>query len=77
MENDKVLRDPETGLVAELTGDRGGILIRGFWIKGTNFILDVRKADLKQPYYKYLNPSSALKSAQTDNKKNHLEPCLE
>ena len=57
-------------------GDRGDLLIRGFYEKGTNLIMDFRIYDLNQPSYQIRKPSAILKWAETA-KKNYLNACLD
>ena len=69
--------DPSTGITAEINAKRGDILIRGFWERTTDCIIDVRICDVNQPSYRDRNPVSILHSAETEKKKKYLEPCLE
>ena len=49
-------------------GDRGYLLIRGFYEKGTGLIMDFRICDVNQPSYQIRKPSAILKSAETTEK---------
>ena len=71
------LRDPVTGLAAEISGERGDILIRGFWEGNTDCIIDVQICDVNQPSYSNRKPHNILKSAETEKKKKYLDSCLE
>ena len=71
------LRDPVTGLAAEVSGERGDILIRGFWEGNTDCIIDVRICDVNQPSCSNRKPQNILKSAETEKKKKCLDSCLE
>ena len=52
------LVEPQTGLECELEVDRGDLLIRWFWDRGTDCIIDVRICDVNQPSYLTRNPVS-------------------
>ena len=67
--------EPQTGL--ELEADRGDLLIRGFWDRSTDCIIDVRICDVHQPSYLVRNPVSILKSAETSKKTKYLKGCLD
>ena len=70
------LVEPQTGLECELEGDRGDLLIRGFWARGTDCVIDVRIHDVNQNSYLTRTPASILKSAEISKKKKYLEACL-
>ena len=57
-------------------GDRGDLLIRGFWAKCTYCIIDVRIHDVNQSSYLTRTPVAVLKSAEVSKKKKYLEACL-
>ena len=76
-EGNQTLKDPASGLEAELCGDRGDIPIRGFWEQSTDCIIDVRISDVNQPSYLRRQPSSILKGAETEKKRKYLAACLE
>ena len=57
--------------------DRGDVLIRGLWSKGTDCILDVRMTDLDAKSNKSRNPDKVLAAHEREKKKKYLEPCLE
>jgi len=71
--NDKHV-EPQTG--TELEADRGDLLIRGFWGRSTDCIIDVRICDGHQPSSLTRNPVNIMKSAETSKKKTYLENCL-
>jgi predicted RNA-binding Zn-ribbon protein involved in translation (DUF1610 family) len=57
--------------------DRGDVLIRGFWEKGTDCILGVRVTDTDATSYA-LNPSDKVLAASDKlKKKKYLQACLE
>ena len=70
------LTDRDSGVTAEVNSDRGDILIRGFWERNTDCIVDVRICDVHQPSCKDRTPESVLKSAEVEKKKKYLDPCL-
>ena len=70
------LDEPQTWLECDLDADRGDLLIRGFWERYTDCIIDVHICDVNQPSYLARNPVNILKSAENTKKKHHLEPCL-
>ena len=71
------MHDSQTGLTAELNSDRGDILIRGFWSRDADCIVDVRICDVNQPSYVSRKPEAVIKSAENEKKKKYLAPCLE
>jgi hypothetical protein len=56
--------------------DRGDILIRGLWERGTNCILGVRDMDTDTPTYQIKDQSKVLQAAEHPEKKKYLQPCL-
>ena len=71
------LVEPQIGIECELQVVRDDLLIRGFWDRSTDCIIDVRIWDVNQPSYLTRKPVSILKSAENEKKKKYLEPCLE
>jgi len=57
--------------------DRGDLLVRGFWDRNTDCIIDVRVCDVNQPSYLARKPTSILKTAENDKKRKYLAACLE
>ena len=74
-ENTKLI-ESTSGIVAKLNSDRGDLLIRGFWDKSTDYIIDVRICDVNQPSYLTRKPVSIIKSPENSKKTQYLEPCL-
>ena len=70
------LTDRNSGVTAEVNSDRGDILIRGFWERNTDCIVDARICDVHKPSYKDRTPESVLRSAEVEKKKKCLDPCL-
>ena len=50
------LVEPQIGLECELEVNRDDLLIRGFWDRNTDCIIDVRICDVNQPSYLIRNP---------------------
>ena len=57
--------------------DRGDLLIRSFWDRATDLIVDVRITDTDAKSYKSRSPAKILESQEREKKKKYLEPCLE
>ena len=74
-ENTKLI-ESTSGIVAELNSDRGDLLIRGFWDRSTDCIIDVRIFNVNQSSYLTHEPASIIKSAENSKKSQYLEPCL-
>ena len=70
------LVEPQIGLECELEVDHGDLLIREFWDRGTDCIIDIRICDVNQPSYLTRNPFSILKSVDNTKKKHYFEPYL-
>jgi hypothetical protein len=70
------LKDSTTGISIEVQ-DRGDLLVREFWDRNTDCIIDVRVCDVNQPSYLARKPTSILKTAENDKKRKYLAACLE
>jgi hypothetical protein len=57
--------------------DRGDLLIRSFWDRATDLIIDVRVTDTDAKSYKSRTPAKVLESQEREKKKKYLEPCLQ
>jgi hypothetical protein len=57
--------------------DRGDLLIRGFWARGTDAIVDVRVTDTDAKSYCSPNPHKVLAQQERKKKKKYLTACLE
>jgi hypothetical protein len=57
--------------------DRGDLLLRGFWARGTDCIVDVRVTDTDAKSYCKRDPDKILESGEKLKKKKYLEACLE
>ena len=58
-----------------LNADRGDLLVRGFWEKSTDTIIDVRVTNLDSKSYKNLSPKKALERQEKEKKKKYCKPC--
>ena len=56
--------------------DRGDILVRNFWDKQHDLIVDVRVTDTDAPSYRKRDPMKILELQEKEKKKKYLEPCL-
>ena len=74
-ESGKLIK-PNTGVECEISSDRGDLLVRIFWDRNTDFIIDVRIVAIDQPSYPSRKPTSIIKSAEHAKKMHYLEPCL-
>ncbi len=57
--------------------DRGDILIRGLWARGTDCIINVRITDLDAKSNRSRDPMKVLAAHEREKKKKYREPCLE
>jgi hypothetical protein len=57
--------------------ERGDLLIRGFWARGTDVIVDVRVTDTDAKSYRSRDPHKVLASQEAEKKKKYLQACLE
>jgi hypothetical protein len=81
---EKTMTCPTIGIDSKLkendvTGesDRGDLLLRGFWARGTDCIVDVRVTDTDAKSYCKRPPDKVLESGEKLKKKKYLEACLE
>ena len=58
-----------------LNADRGDLLVRGFWEKSTDTIIDVSVTNLDSKSYKNLSPKKALERQEKEKKKKYCKPC--
>ena len=52
-------------------------MIRGFWDRSSDCIIDVRICDVHQSSYLIRNPVNILKSTETSKKSKYLKNCLD
>jgi hypothetical protein len=57
--------------------ERGDLLIRGFWARGTDVIVDVRVTDTDAKSYRSRDPHKVLASQEREKKKKYLQSCLD
>ena len=55
--------------------DRGDILIRGLWEKGTDCIIDVRVTDTNAPSAINKDPHTVLETHEREKKRKYLKAC--
>jgi hypothetical protein len=60
----------------DTNGDRGDLLIRGFWENGMDAIIDVRITDTDAKSYASRDPKKILQSQEKEKKKKYLDRCL-
>lgn len=70
------LKDNTSSISIEIQ-ERGDLLVRGFWDRHTDCIIDVRACDVNQPSCLIRKRKSIIKAAENDKKKKYLEACLE
>jgi hypothetical protein len=56
--------------------DRGDVLIRGFWAKGTDCIIDVQVTDTDAKSNRSKDPMKVLDAHEKEKKRKYLKPCL-
>jgi hypothetical protein len=58
--------------------ERGDLLVRGFWARGTDCVLDARVTDTDAKSYSKRDPAKVLvESQEKEKKRKYLEACLE
>ena len=58
------------------TGDRGDVLIRGIWARGTDAIVDVKVMNLDSKTHRTTDPLATLARGEASKKKKHLQACM-
>ncbi len=61
---------------ASNTEDRGDVLIRGLWARGTDCIIDVRITDTDAASNRSKDPLKVLANHEREKKRKYLQPCL-
>jgi hypothetical protein len=56
--------------------ERGDLLIRAFWTRGTDCILDVRVTDMDAKSYCKQPPAKVIETQEKEKKRKYLENCL-
>ena len=62
--------------VATPSDERGDLLIRGLWQKGTDGIIDVRVVNLDAASHSRKNPHKVLRAGEREKKQQYLVSCL-
>jgi hypothetical protein len=57
--------------------ERGNLLIRSFWARGTDVIVDVQVTDTDAKAYRSQGPHKVLATQEREIKKKYLQSCLE
>jgi hypothetical protein len=70
-------KPPVQSLSRSNEDDRGDLLIRGFWARGTDVIVDVRVTDTDSKSYRSRDPHKVLAAQENEKKKKYLQACLE
>ena len=65
-----------TDEIISTDNERGDILIRGFWSRGTHCVVDVRVTDTDAKTYQARDPIKILASQEKSKKSQYLESCL-
>ena len=58
----------------EINADHGDLLIRGFWNRNNNCIIDVHICDVNQASCRTRKPASIIKSAENEKKTQYMKP---
>ena len=61
----------------EINGDRCDLLIRGFLVRNTDCIIDVRICDINQASYLTRKPTSIVKCTENAKNKHYLKDYLD
>ena len=59
------------------TEEKGDLLIRDLWKRGTDCILDMRVVNTDSPSYGLRDPEAVLRSAERAKKRKYLQACLD
>ena len=57
--------------------DRGDLLVRGLWQRGTHCVIDVRVTNINGKSQRHLVPAKVLAKHEREKKAKHLEACLD
>jgi hypothetical protein len=70
---------PTSGITGSPTGEdnRIDILLRGFWARGTNCIVDVQVTDTDAKSYRHQDPNKVIQTQEKEKKQKYLEARLE
>jgi hypothetical protein len=69
--------DPKSAVQHLCSGDKeqGDILIRGFWARGTDAIIDVHVTDMDAKSYRSKDPHKVLAPHEKEKKQKYLASC--
>ena len=76
-ENLRINNDIPTDNINDMTDERGDLMIRGFWRRATDCIIDVMVTDLDSTSYLNSNPQQILQIFERSKKSKYLKKCLE
>ena len=62
------MHSESAGLIDEINSYRGEILVRGFWTRDRDCIVDSRICYVNQKYYLTKNPSAVIKLVEAEKK---------
>jgi hypothetical protein len=68
--------DPVRRINPQVDDDRGDILVRGFWARGTDCIIDVCVMNTDAKSQRQRDPDKVLAQHERAKKNKYLEPCL-
>ena len=71
-----IMDSSNTITAIDKNGDRGDLLIKGFWDNGMDAIIDVRITDTDAKSYRTRDPKKVLQSQEKEKKKKYLDQCL-
>jgi hypothetical protein len=63
--------------IVDASGERGDLLVRGFWENSMDAIINVRCVDTDAKSYNSREPEKVLKSAEKVEKNKYLDHCLQ
>jgi hypothetical protein len=73
----KASQSPVQCLSRSSNEERGDLLIRGFWARGTDTIVDVQATDTDAKSYRSRDPHKVLAAQEREKKRKCLDACLE
>jgi hypothetical protein len=59
----------------QVNDNHGDILVRGFWARGTDCIIDVRVTNTDAKSQRQKDPAKVLTQHEREKKRKYLEPC--
>ena len=67
------MAQPNPSVMKPSSDDRGDLLIRGLWIRGTDCIIDVRVTDTDAKSNSFKDSAKVLAAREREKKKKYLE----